>query len=79
MGSRYDGMSHLEMYLKKIKQEGGYLGPYPHIVEPGKEQHMIFQDDDGGPLWMTPEEREAKRCSQLDETTNVVKTNSNLL
>ena len=79
MGSRYGGMLHLEMYLTKIKQEAGYLGPYPHIVESGQEQHMIFQDDDGGTLCMTPEEREAKRCSQLDEPTNVVKTNSNLL
>ena len=55
MGSGYGGLSHLEMNPTKIKQESGYLGPCPHIVESGQVQHMIFQDNNNGPFWGVPE------------------------
>ena len=42
-------------------------------------QHIVFQDNDKGPLSMTPEEKGAKRHSQLDEPTYVAKTKANLL
>ena len=55
MCSGYGGLSHLEMNPTKIKQESGYLGPCPHIVESGQVQHMIFQDNNNGPFWGVPE------------------------
>ena len=57
MGSIYRGLSHPEMHPKNIKQEAGYIGPHTRIIEPGQVQHMVFQDNDGGPFWVMTEER----------------------
>ena len=40
---------------------------------------MVLKDNNDGPFWMTPEERESKRHSQFDEPTNASKTNFDLL
>ena len=45
----------------QIKQEKGYLGPYQRILQPGDTQKMIFEGNDVGPFWMSPEERENRR------------------
>ena len=69
---------HPEIHPTKIKQEAGYLVLQPHIVKPGQVQYLEFQDDDDSPLWITPEERESKRHSHLDEPTNVANKKANL-
>ena len=67
------------MHPTNIKQEAGYLGPHPCIVEPGQVHYLVLQDADDGPFWMTLDEMEAKRHSQLDEPSNVATTKDNLL
>ena len=44
-----------------IKEQAGYLGPYPRILLPGMTQLMIFNEDDEGSLWMTQSERILRR------------------
>jgi hypothetical protein len=39
-----------------IKEKEGYLGPYPRILSPGEVQHMIFQENDVGPFWLSKRE-----------------------
>ena len=73
------GIAQQEMYPTKIKQEVGYLGPHEWIIEVGDEKHMVFQEGDNVPLWMTPQERVDKKFSQYDWTKLKDKTNAELL
>ena len=43
------------------------LGPHDQIIGVGDDNHMLFQQEDNLPLWMTPQERLAKKFSQYDE------------
>jgi hypothetical protein len=36
-----------------IKQEKGYLGPFPRILNPGDIQSLVFKSTDDGPFWMS--------------------------
>ena len=79
MGVGYGGLSYPEIHPTKIKQESGYLGPHPCIFKPGQVHYLLFQYNNNGPFWMTPEEREFKRHSQFDEPTNAAKAKADLL
>ena len=78
MNSGYGG-AQPKMHKTKIKQTNGYLGPYQRILEVGDEQHMVFQEGDNGPFWMTPQEREDTKISVYDEPHDKAKTKGELL
>ncbi len=44
-----------------MKQEKGYLGQFPHILNPGDVQSMVFLPGDEGPFWMTAEQWQSTR------------------
>ena len=44
-----------------MKQEKGYLGQFPRILNPGDVQSMVFLPGDEGPFWMTAEQRQSTR------------------
>jgi hypothetical protein len=41
-----------------IKQEEGYVGAFPRILEPGATQSLVFTSSDSGSFWMSEQERE---------------------
>jgi hypothetical protein len=41
-----------------IKEEEGYLGAFPRILEPGATQSLVFTSSDSGTFWMSKQERE---------------------
>jgi hypothetical protein len=49
----------------KIIQEKGYLGTYPRSLEPGDVQVMQFSENDIGPFYMKPSERQARRYDHI--------------
>ena len=51
--SKTFGGKQSKMHLTTIKQEKGYLGPYPHTLQVGDIQHMMFQPEDDGPFWLS--------------------------
>ena len=48
-----------------IKQEEGYLGPYPRTLNVGDTQKMVFTEDDVGPWWMSQTERTNRKIDQV--------------
>ena len=66
MNSEYSG-SQRYIHLTKIKQEVGYIGPHEKIIEVGYEMHMLFQEGDNIPSWMTTQERVATKFGQYDD------------
>ena len=38
----------------KIKEEKGYLGPHSPVLRVGDIQHMVFQETDAGPFYLSP-------------------------
>ena len=62
------------MHPKNINQNFGYLGPYDRIIEVGDDNHMVFQEDGNGPLWMTTKERVYAKFSNYDEPSLKDKT-----
>ena len=68
-----------EINQKYIQNKVGYLGLHEQIVEVGYENHMIFQEGDDVPLWMTMQERVDTKFSQYDEPQIKDKTKSELL
>jgi len=56
------------MRESKIECADGFLGPFQKTLEPGQTQSFIFKETDEGPVWMTPQKREACRHDvALDE------------
>ena len=51
----------LPMRSSIIEKEEGYLGPFQRTLQPGQVQHLVFQPNDAGPFWLSPEERELCR------------------
>lgn len=50
-----------------ITKEAGFLGPFERRLQPGQEQHLVFQESDEGPFWMSPAQREASRHDSIDD------------
>jgi hypothetical protein len=48
-----------------IKDNDGYLGPFPKTLWPGDIQSMGFQHDDPGPFWLPAEERLQQRNDKI--------------
>ncbi len=52
------GGTQAKLPITHIKEEKGYLGPFPSILKVEDVQWMIFDPADDGPFWMdadTPE------------------------
>ena len=64
---------------KNINYDFDYLGPHEIIIQVGYQQHIIFQEGNDVPLWMTPQELLATKFSQYDEPQLKDKTNAELL
>ena len=58
--SKSFGGQQAKMRPMTIKQENGYLGTNPQILNPGDTQFMVFQTGDTGPFWMTEQHQEAQ-------------------
>jgi len=63
--TRNFGGAQRKMRDTQIKQEKGYLGPFPRILNPGDIQSLVFKSTDDGPFWMSREEREKTRHDQV--------------
>ena len=69
MNRSYGGKT-VPMRSTVIKQEEGYLGPFPRMLGPGDTQFLIFSASDTGPFWMSDAEREESRFDKfLGNTT----------
>ena len=49
----------------EIKEEIGYLGPHSPLLKVGDIQRMIFQEDDEGPYYMSPINRDLHRYDEV--------------
>ncbi len=52
----------------KIKDVTGYLGPSSPKLQVGDVQKMVFIEDDDGPLYMSPINRELHRYDEVKGT-----------
>jgi hypothetical protein len=77
MNSGYGG-NQRTMHSTKIKAEKGYLGKYQRTLNVGDVQHMVFQEGDEGPFWLTPEQRLATKHSEYHGIETKDKTKSEL-
>ena len=71
MNRSYGGKT-VPMRSTVIKQEEGYLGPFPRMLGPGDTQFLIFSASDTGPFWMSDAEREESRFDKFLGNTNAV-------
>jgi len=44
-----------------ILKEDGFLGPHSPQLRVGDTQSLIFKDNDSGPFYLSPEQRELQR------------------
>jgi hypothetical protein len=44
-----------------IMSDTGYLGPHSPVLKVGDTQSLIFKDEDSGPWYLSPEEKEQQR------------------
>ena len=65
--SKTFGGKQSKMHSTTIKQEKGYLGPYPCTLQVGDIQHMTFQPEDDGPFWLSTAQREQQRSDKIEE------------
>jgi hypothetical protein len=63
--TRNFGGAQRKMRDTQIKQEKGYLGPFPRILNPGDIQSLVFKSTDDGPFWMSREERKKTQHDQV--------------
>ena len=49
----------------KIKEVAGYLGPHSPKLQVGSIQKMVFHEDDDGPYYLTPINRELHRYDEV--------------
>jgi hypothetical protein len=71
MNRAFGGKTAL-MQSTVIKQEEGYLGPFPRIAEPGDTLSLVFLSSDIGPFWMSDAEKEESRFDKhLASTTSL--------
>ena len=68
--SKSFGGQQAKMRPTTMKQENGYLGTNPRILNPGDIQFMVFQTGDTGPFWMTEQHQEAQQKDQVVEGWN---------
>jgi hypothetical protein len=71
MNRSYGGKT-VPMRSTVIKQEEGYLGPFPRMLGPGDTQFLIFSASDTGPFWMSDAEREESRFDKFLGNTTAV-------
>ncbi len=55
--SKIFGGKQARLHDSLIKNNEGYLGLFPKILQPGDIQSMVFQHDDPEPFWLPAEER----------------------
>jgi hypothetical protein len=60
-----------KMRAAEIKKREGYLGFFQASVAVSDVQQMVFSPTDAGPLWMLPEEHEAKWKETILSATKV--------
>jgi hypothetical protein len=49
----------------EIKEVAGYLSPHTPKLQVGSIQKMIFQEDEDGPYYLTPSNRELHRYDEV--------------
>jgi hypothetical protein len=64
MNKGYGGAQPI-MRESQIKEQDGYIGMYPHTLNVGDNQTFIFNSEDTGPFWMTPQEQELNRHDRI--------------
>ena len=67
------------MHPRNTNNNFGYLSPHEQIFEVWDDEHMLLQESGNNPLWMTPQEREATKCSHFDEIPLKDKTRYELI
>ena len=70
MKKLYGGKQRIPHSSKIVSQEG-YLGPFSSKLKVGDAKKIVFCETDEGPFWLTPAQREKRRC---DERTGEFKT-----
>jgi hypothetical protein len=60
MSKNYGGVQ-LVMRDSTILKEDGFLGPHSPQLRVGDTQSLIFKDNDSGPFYLSPEQRELQR------------------
>jgi hypothetical protein len=64
MNKGYGGVQPI-MRESQIKEQDGYIGMYPHTLNVGNNQTFVFNSEDTGPFWMTPQEQELNRHDRI--------------
>ena len=66
MRKEYKGIQP-KMRESVILREEGFLGPFQHDnkLKVGDTQQMVFKQDDAGPFWLSPDERERMRLDAV--------------
>jgi len=63
--SKIFGGKQARLHDSLIKDNEGYLGLFPKILQPGDIQSMVFQHDDPEPFWLPAEERLWQRNDEI--------------
>lgn len=66
--SKYFGGQQPKMRDSMMKT-AEYFGPFNRNLEVGETQHMVFQETDDGPFWMTDQERQENKYDRPTERT----------